>query len=153
MSSSEEKYKDIIRMERPWDAVTLRKHPRMDLSARAKIFSPFAAVRGHSDRLREEDDSLARVERRYFSEEDTVRLSAVLSSLKKGMHVTVTYFLPCSDDPEMGDYMEISGRITAVDDVFRTLRLALEPTDSLAKERSVSIPFYDIASVDHTRRQ
>ena len=37
------KYADIIDMERPQNEESLRKHPRMTLQNRAKIFSPFAA--------------------------------------------------------------------------------------------------------------
>lgn len=38
-----QKYGDIIEMERPQTEESLRKHPRMILQNRAKIFSPFAA--------------------------------------------------------------------------------------------------------------
>ena len=41
-----QKYGDIIEMERPQTEESLRKHPRMTLQNRAKIFSPFAALRG-----------------------------------------------------------------------------------------------------------
>ena len=42
-----QKYGDIIEMERPQTEESLRKHPRMTLQNRAKIFSPFAALRGY----------------------------------------------------------------------------------------------------------
>lgn len=48
------KYADIIDMERPQNEESLRKHPRMTLQNRAKIFSPFAALRGYDDQLAEE---------------------------------------------------------------------------------------------------
>ena len=38
-----QKYSDILHLSRPEPPV---KHPRMALSNRAKIFSPFAALRG-----------------------------------------------------------------------------------------------------------
>ena len=40
-----QKYGDIIEMERTQTEESLRKHPRMTLQNRAKIFSPFAALR------------------------------------------------------------------------------------------------------------
>ena len=40
-----QKYGDIIEMERPQTEESLRKHPRMTLQNRAKIFSPFAVYR------------------------------------------------------------------------------------------------------------
>ena len=42
-----QKYGDIIEMKRPQTEESLRKHPRMTLQNRAKIFSPFAALRGY----------------------------------------------------------------------------------------------------------
>ena len=40
-----QKYGDIIEMERPQTEESLRKHPRMTLQNRAKIFSPFSPLR------------------------------------------------------------------------------------------------------------
>ena len=45
-------YKDIIDLPYPrndWNF--LMKHPRMSMEDRAKIFAPFAALRGHSTAL------------------------------------------------------------------------------------------------------
>ena len=45
-------YKDIIDLPYPrndWNF--LMKHPRMSMEARAKIFHPFAALRGHAEAL------------------------------------------------------------------------------------------------------
>ena len=39
-----QKYGDIIEMERPQTEESLRKHPRMTLQNRAKIFSPFSPL-------------------------------------------------------------------------------------------------------------
>ena len=41
-----QKYGDIIEMERPQTEESLRKHPRMALQNRAKIFSPFCSTAG-----------------------------------------------------------------------------------------------------------
>ncbi len=43
------KYEDIINMERPMPRDVLAKHPRMSTADRAKIFSPFAALKGHDE--------------------------------------------------------------------------------------------------------
>ena len=45
-------YKDIIDLPYPrndWNV--LMKHPRMSMTDRAKIFHPFAALRGHAEAL------------------------------------------------------------------------------------------------------
>ncbi len=47
------KYADLLDQQRPQSAQSLRKHPRMPLENRAKIFSPFAALRGYDDQLAE----------------------------------------------------------------------------------------------------
>ena len=39
-----QKYGDILEMERPQTEESLRKHPRMTLQNRAKIFSPFSCL-------------------------------------------------------------------------------------------------------------
>ena len=41
-----QKYGDILEMERPQTEESLRKHPRMTLQNRAKIFSPFSPLCG-----------------------------------------------------------------------------------------------------------
>lgn len=45
------KYADIIEKERPQTESSLRRHPRMTLQNRAKIFSPFAALRGYEEQI------------------------------------------------------------------------------------------------------
>ena len=44
------KYGDILEMERPQTEESLRKHPRMTLQNRAKIFSPFSPLRGYDEK-------------------------------------------------------------------------------------------------------
>lgn len=46
-----EKYADIIEMQRPDSPASRRKHPRMSMENRAKIFAPFAALRGYEEEL------------------------------------------------------------------------------------------------------
>ena len=47
-------YKDIIDLPYPRDDWNfLIKHPRMPIASRAKIFSPFAALRGHHEKIAE----------------------------------------------------------------------------------------------------
>lgn len=43
-----QKYSDIIQLSRPEPSY---KHPRMSLQNRAKIFSPFAALRGYDEEI------------------------------------------------------------------------------------------------------
>jgi hypothetical protein len=57
-------YKDIINLPYPRDDWNfLMKHPRMSMTDRAKIFHPFAALRGHAEALdataEKKEDSVA----------------------------------------------------------------------------------------------
>ena len=45
------KYGDILEMERPQTEESLRKHPRMTLQNRAKIFSPFSRCEAMTNSL------------------------------------------------------------------------------------------------------
>ena len=49
------KYADILNSSRPEPSY---KHPRMTLSNRAKIFSPFAALRGYEEEIAAEDRTI-----------------------------------------------------------------------------------------------
>ena len=46
-----QKYADILHLSRPEPPA---KHPRMSITNRAKIFSPFAALRGFDDEISNE---------------------------------------------------------------------------------------------------
>ena len=85
------KYADILQMARPEPAA---RHPRMPLAARAKIFSPFAALRGFDDELAEEGGQTLRVEKAGLSDEEQAALAEKLAGLARGSTVTVRYFVP-----------------------------------------------------------
>ena len=87
-----QKYGDIIEMERPQTEESLRKHPRMTLQNRAKIFSPFAALRGYDEQLAAEKQRTERVTKRILTEEEMSALSDRLMQVTKGMTITVRYF-------------------------------------------------------------
>ncbi len=45
------KYDDIIQMDYPLKGSDLIKHPRMRVEDRAKIFAPFAALKGYEEAI------------------------------------------------------------------------------------------------------
>lgn len=45
------RYDDIIDMEYPLGSHDGIRHPRMDMGERAKIFSPFAALKGYEEAI------------------------------------------------------------------------------------------------------
>lgn len=121
------KYADILPMERPQSEESLRKHPRMTLQNRAKIFSPFAALRGYDEQLAEEKQRTERVTKRILTEEEMSDLSDKLMQVTKGMTITVRYFVEDTAHPAVpavGNYVTLTGQVESIDPVFRTLQIA-----------------------------
>ena len=102
------------------------------MSQRAKIFSPFAALKGFEEAI---DEKVQRyVEKRELSDEEQEALEAALSRLHdltknlrtaKENRVTaaVTYFVPCADENHEaygrgGTYEHYTGTVWKVDPVL-----------------------------------
>lgn len=133
------KYADIINMERPQTEESLHKHPRMTLQNRAKIFSPFAALRGYDEQLAEEKQRSERVTKKVLTEEEMSTLSDKLMQVTKGMMITVQYFAEDITHPEVpavGNYVTLTGMVEAVDPVFRTLQI-----------QKTVVPFEDLVEI------
>ena len=142
-----QKYADILYLERPEPSA---KHPRMSVANRAKIFSPFAALRGFDDEISEEGAQTLRVPKAELSEEEKSALSARLAGLRRGMTVTVRYFVPDLCCPPAGRYRTATGAVQALDPIAQTLRLALDGQPKgpgLEKEKVVTIPFAEIETL------
>ena len=118
-----QKYADILHLSRPEPPV---KYLRMALSNRAKIFSPFAALRGFDDEISSEGASK-------------------LLEVKKGMKVVVRYFMKAAEST--GKYISLTGTVVMIDPVYRELKV-MQDSDRKAmvieKELPVVIPFDDI---------
>ncbi len=141
MTTAEKKYADIIGMDRPEPIEILRKYPRQPMSERAKIFSPFAALRGHGERLSAEDDRLLLVERMELNEEEQKALSEKLGSLSKGDAVTLTYFVPVDEAQGLGRYETVTGTILEAEPTLQYLRLRRED------EADLTIAFSDLGEL------
>ena len=134
-----QKYGDILEMERPQSEESLRKHPRMTLQNRAKIFSPFAALRGYDEQLAAEKQRTERVAKRILTEEEKSALSDRLMQVTKGMTITVRYFKEDTAHPEVpavGNYITLTGKADRIDTVFRTLQVG-----------DIVVPFEDLVEV------
>lgn len=120
------KYADILALSRPDSAESRRRHPRMSLENRAKIFSPFAALRGYDEELDAEKQRSQRVPQRFLSEEEKEQLSQKLLLLTKGTQVRVRYFAADTAQPAhppVGFYHTITGTVQRIDPVYRLLHL------------------------------
>lgn len=117
----ERKYGDILHAERPKNEAILRKYPRMSIADRAKIFAPFASLRGYSDRLMNEDGKLLRQKKVELSEYEEELLSSKLAQIKRGMRICVLYFVADQDD--MGYYVKLEGNVIEFDPVFAQMKI------------------------------
>lgn len=98
------RYDDIINLSPP----VSNKHPRMSLENRAAQFSPFAALTGHNEAIKETERL---TDRKIELEEDAITdinrtLMRIKDDIKSQPEVVVTYFVP--------DYKKSGGKyITA----------------------------------------
>lgn len=88
-----------------------------DKACRAKLFMPFAAVKGLDKALREKERIL--VDKIELSEESKEVISNTLSTLRKGMIVRVVHY-------ENMEYIETTGVITAIDFVYLNLTVVMK---------------------------
>ena len=134
-----QKYGDILEMERPQTEESLRKHPRMTLQNRAKIFSPFSPLRGYDEQLAAEKQRAERVPKRILTGEEMSALSDRLMQVTKGMTITVRYFKEDTTHPEIpavGNYITLTGKADRIDPVFRTLQVG-----------DTVVPFEDLVEI------
>ncbi len=109
-------YDDIIDLPHP----TSERHPRMPMANRAAQFSPFAALSGYDDAVKETarlTDS--KVE---LTEEEKVILDAKLQLLVPGMEASFTYFQQ-DDKKEGGAYLTVTGTVKKFDSYAREIVL------------------------------
>ena len=115
------KYDDILHLPHP----TSKRHPRMPISDRAAIFSPFAALTGHAAAIQE---TARLTDQKIELDEDTKaeldrRQAILLEHIAEQPEVTITWF--CPDEKKSGGaYVVTVGRLKRVDETAGTLRLA-----------------------------
>lgn len=111
-------YDDILHRPHPTSA----KHPRMPIKDRAAIFSPFAALTGHSAaiaetaRLTEQKIELDEDKRTELDEKQRILEEAI----DQQPEVTVTWFQP-DDKKDGGSYVTITGNLKRTDGVERVM--------------------------------
>ena len=101
-------YNDIINLPHP----VSQKHPQMSLYDRAAQFSPFAALTGHEEAIRE----TARQTEAWVDldedrkEELNEKMQEIVEHLNEAPEVTLTYFKE-DEKKEGGSYVTVTGRI------------------------------------------
>ena len=136
--SVQNKYGKILHASRPEPP---HDHPRMPMSNRAKIFSPFAALRGYEDEIASGGRDHLKGNRIELSEEGKEALSQKISQLRKGQAITVKYFTD-------GYYEDIVGVLDAVDTINKELRIHTGFINDTGKELPTIIAFEDIIEIE-----
>ena len=130
------KYNDILHLPHPTSA----KHPRMPISDRAAIFSPFAALTGHGNAIRE---TARLTDQRIELDEDTraeldLKQQILADKIDERPEVSVVWFRP-DEKKDGGKYVTTTGQLKKVDGIERTLRFAdgtTIPLDDVLELRS-----------------
>lgn len=130
MSVTPVAYQDILYCSRP-----ISKHPKMSVENRAKLFTPFSALRGFDIEILTTEQDRLLVSQVLLSSDQQEAIWRTLNGLQTGGWVTVTYFQPVKslDGQLVGEYTVVSGPVKKVDDVEQLLVL-----------EGVSIPFGNI---------
>ena len=114
-------YDDIIHLPHH----VSRNHPQMSLHDRAAQFSPFAALDGHGDAIRE--TARQTEPRRELDEAERARLDALLRHLAahigESPEVSIEHFV-ADARKDGGAYVSTKGRLAAISSVSRKLTLA-----------------------------
>ncbi len=134
----EQKYPHAFYSDRPKhdlpDDFAIR-HPKMSLSQRAKIFSPFSALRGFEEAIDSKLETY--VSKIELSEEDQGKINQMLLELVGLMKssrwqagrrpvVTVVFYVPCNDENNeayglRGTYKSLTGTVRKIDPVIRKI--------------------------------
>ena len=129
-------YDDIINLPHPIST----KHPRMPMSDRAAIFSPFAALTGHAAAIQE---TARLTDQRMELDEDTkamldLKQQILADRIAERPEISVVWFRPDARK-EGGQYVTNVGQLKKVDDIARILQLAdgtTIPLDEVLELRS-----------------
>lgn len=131
------KYDDIIELPRHVSA----RHPQMPVADRAAQFSPFAALTGYEETVKE---AARRTEEKFTltpDEEELINETLLLmqEGMEQGrrMSVSVTYFM-ADTKKEGGSYRQVTGALKKIDQVHRVIIL----------EDGCRIPMEDIARLE-----
>ena len=134
------KYDDIIHLPHPVSAT----HPQMPLSDRAAQFSPFAALTGHEEAIREtgrftEEWVEPDEDRKALLDEKLQMIRKHLAEGKENRELPkllFTYFQP-DERKSGGAYLTVAGRVRKIDEYAR--QVVLEDGTVLNAERITEI--------------
>ena len=118
MRAEELKYNDIINLPHHQSS----KHPRMSIHDRAAQFSPFAALTGHDEAIKE----TARLTDEWVELDEDVKVELdkkirfIKENIGTDLEVTITYFKP-DETKEGGKYCSVTGQVKKIDEYSNTI--------------------------------
>ena len=126
-------YQDILYCSRP-----VSRHPKMSIENRAKLFTPFSALRGFDIEILTQEQNRLLMPQISLASDREEEIYRVLNGLHQGDWATVSYFIPVKTigNQTLGEYTMVSGEVKRVDDVEQLLVL-----------EGASIPFGNIHSL------
>ena len=131
-----DKYKDMLHLPHPVSAT----HPRMALQDRAAQFSPFAALAGYDDALRE---TARRTDRFVELDEDRKQeIDRQISYLQQHpldtVPVKIIYFVP-DEKKEGGAFVQKTGYVKKLDSYRKTILLTDDTCIDMEKITEIQI--------------
>lgn len=126
-------YQDILYCSRP-----VSRHPKMSIENRAKLFTPFSALRGFDIEILTQEQDRLLVPQISLASDQEEEIYRLLNGLHQGNWATVSYFIPVKTigNQTLGEYTMVSGEVKRVDDVEQLLVL-----------EGASVPFGNIHSL------
>lgn len=126
-------YQGILHRQRPFS-----KRPKMSVENRAKLFTPFSALRGFDIEILTQEQDRLLVPQVTLASDQEEEIYRILNKLRRGDWVTVSYFVPVKSVgcQAIGEYTMVSSEVKQVDDVEQLL--VLEDT---------SVPFGNIHAI------
>jgi len=133
-------YDDIINLPRH----VSKTHPHMSLADRAAQFSPFAALTGYEDAIKEAGRIVD--EKIELSEEEKEEINRKLNYLnehkKDNIQITITYFLK-DMKKNGGSYRQITSNLKRLDEIEKTILLVDNTILRIDDIRKIQSPLFD----------
>ena len=92
------------------------QRPKMPIKERAKIFSPFDALKGFREMLALEE--IVKEDKKDLSDDQIIELSNIINTLEVGMLITVKYYVYRDSC-----YKTITGVFTKLDTTYRKISI------------------------------
>lgn len=133
-------YDDIINLPHH----VSKTHPHMSLADRAAQFSPFAALTGYEEAIKEAGRIVD--EKIELSEEEKEEINRQLNYLnehkKDNIQITITYFLK-DMKKNGGSYRQITSNLKRLDEIEKTILLADNTILRIDDIRKIQSPLFD----------